>query len=167
MPIEGRCINGFSVLGWLGHSAAVLQSCQSRGPCRYPAPKLQLGNPLSYTAPDPGDTNPKRKRGAKSFPRLRFGLVWDVSNLTGSDIATGGQGAKVPKLELGNQGIIKPPKKSVTVGKFRRTRYLTGIGMGFATPKWSDWVDRASRIVPPACLPRRSDHPKQKENRSA
>ena len=27
------------------------------------------------------DTNPKRQRGRKSSPRLRFGLVWNVSSL--------------------------------------------------------------------------------------
>ena len=40
-----------------------------------------------YTAPGP---KPHKARSAsevgKFFPRLRFGLVWDVSNLTGSGI---------------------------------------------------------------------------------
>lgn len=32
------------------------------------------------------DTNPKRQRGVKPFPRLHFGLVWDVSFLTANSI---------------------------------------------------------------------------------
>src|ERR1019366_9799454 len=62
-----------------GSLSCCLDSCNAKGPRRMTSRAFcMLRNPCEITSPLVNRlTSPKRKRGTKGVPRLRFGLVWE------------------------------------------------------------------------------------------
>jgi hypothetical protein len=75
---------------WIG-SWPCMRYCATMGDVAWPRGRRNLPTEVGDPIPLPavGDTNPKRQRGLKPSPRLRFGLVCDVLLLTaGSNNST-------------------------------------------------------------------------------